>query len=304
MPNEIKPSDANAITRRYLDSILIEERLIDSDIPSLGVELFGKHFDTPVMMPAFSHLHIFAKEREDGMREYARAAKTLGAVNFVGMSGDEEFAAIAAVGAPTVRIVKPYADRDKVICQLKAAEESGALAVGMDIDHIFSSKGTYDNVFSEGMTAQKITDLAEYVRVTKLPFVVKGVLSVRDAVKCAEAGASAVLVSHHHGRLPFAVPPLMVLPAIRKALGKKFTIFADCGIDTGADAFKALALGANAVAVGRAIMPPLVKDGAQGVVDYVGKMNDELSMVMAFTGFRTVADIEPSCLWLDGKPMA
>lgn len=307
MANEtnFRPGDANAITRRYLDSILIEQRLVDAqDTPSLSVELFGERFATPIMMPAFSHLHVFAKEREDGMCEYARAAKALGALNFVGMSQNEEFARIAAVGVPTVRIVKPYADRDKVWSRLTQAAEVGALAVGMDIDHSFSSAGGPDDVFGEKMTGQSVQDLEEYVKGTELPFVVKGVLSVRDAVKCAEAGVQAILVSHHHGRMPFAVPPLMVLPEIRRAVGDSLRIFVDCGIERGADAYKALALGADAVAVGRAIMQPLVKDGAAGVEAYVRGMNDELSMIMAFTGCRSLSDLDSSALWIDGKPVS
>ena len=306
MANEtnFRPSDANMITRRYLDSILIEQHLVDAGTPSLSFELFGKTFATPIMMPAFSHLHVFAKEREDGMCEYARAAKALGSVNFVGMTKEEEFARIAAVGAPTVRIIKPYADKDMIFSRIRQAVECGALAVGMDIDHSFSNNGGPDNVFGEIMAPQSQAELREYVQASDLPFVVKGVLSVHDAVKCAEAGVKGILISHHHGRLPFAVPPLMVLPEIKKAVGDSVRIFVDCGIDTGADAFKALALGADAVAVGRAIMQPLVKDGAAGVEAYVRGMNDELSMIMAFTGCHSLADLDPSVLWLNGKPMA
>ncbi len=304
MANEaaFRPSDANALTRRYLDSILIEQRLVDAVTPSLSFELFGKTFDTPIMMPAFSHLHVFAKEREDGMCEYARAAKALNAVNFVGMTRMDEFERIAAVGVPTVRIIKPYADKEKIFSRITQAAACGALAVGMDIDHSFSNNGGPDNVFGEIMAPQSTQELAEYVKATDLPFVVKGVLSVHDAMKCAEAGVKAILVSHHHGRMPFAIPPLMVLPEIKKAVGDSMRIFVDCGINTGADAFKALALGADAVAVGRAMMQPLVKDGAAGVEACVRSMNDELSMLMAFTGCRTLADLEPSMLWIDGKP--
>ena len=92
--------------------------------------------------------------------------------------------------------------------------------------------------------------------------------------------------------MPYAIPPLMVLPDIVEAVGDSVKIFVDCGIDTGSDAFKALALGADAVCVGRAVMPALQKDGCRGVVDYVTKMNDELRMMMAFTGFRKLDEIE------------
>ena len=68
---------------------------------------------------------------------------------------------------------------------------------------------------------------------------VKGVLSEEEAVKCADLGAKAIIVSHHHGRLPYAVPPLMVLPSIKKALeGRDVKIFVDCGIASGADVWK------------------------------------------------------------------
>ena len=75
-----QPSDANAITRRYLDSILIEERLIGAQTASLETTIFGTAFRTPVMMPAFSHLYRYQKER-NAMLDYTLAAKELGALN-------------------------------------------------------------------------------------------------------------------------------------------------------------------------------------------------------------------------------
>ena len=91
-----------------------------------------------------------------------------------------------------------------------------------------------------------------------------------------------------------------------KAVGGKdgVEIFVDCSMDTGADAYKALALGAKAVAVGRAIMQPLLKGGAEGVIDYVGRMNNELRMIMGFTGCPTTSDLRPDVLWHEGKRMA
>lgn len=292
------PANANNITRDYLDSILIEERLIDSVLPSLELELFGEKFATPIMMPAFSHLKAFIKDRENAMLDYALAAKNLEAVNFVGMSENDDFGEILETYDKTVRIIKPYADRDKILSQLTYAKEHGALAVGMDIDHIFGSDGQYDNVMGELMAPQTTADLREYVQTTDLPFVVKGVLSVRDAAKCAEAGVQAILVSHHSGRLPFAVPPLMVLPEIAKEVGSTMKIFVDCGINSGADAYKALALGADAVAVGRALFPGLIQEGNVGVEKYVQKMNQELAYIMAFTGCASLKDMDPTVLRL------
>lgn len=284
-------------TREYLDSIMVEERLIDSVVPSLEMELFGEKFASPIMTPAFSHMRTFAPEQKDGMCEYSLAMKELNQVNWIGMGENDEFERVAATGARTIKIIKPYADRDKIFSQIEFAEAHGALAVGMDIDHIFGNDGNYDICMGEQMTAQSQADIAEYVKATKLPFIIKGVLSIRDAVKCAENGVQGIVVSHHHGRMPYALPPLMILPEIAEELQGKIKIFADCGIDTGSDAFKALALGADGVSVGRAMMPSLKKNGCQGVMDYVTKMNNELRLMMAFTGCKTIKDIDQSLLW-------
>lgn len=284
-------------TRDYLDSILVEERLIDSVIPSLEMELFGESFSSPIMTPAFSHMKKFAPEQQDGMCEYSKAMAEMKQVNWIGMGENDEFERVAQTGARTIKIIKPYADRGKILDQIAFAESHGALAVGIDIDHIFSDDGFYDCVMGEDMTSQSAEDIAELVKATSLPFIVKGVLSVSDAAKCADCGVQGILVSHHHGRMPYAVPPLMVLPEIVAEVAGSMKVFVDCSIDTGSDAFKALALGADAVCVGRAMMPSLKQDGCRGVVDYVTKMNNELRMMMAFTGCKTLKDISEDVLW-------
>lgn len=289
-------SDANEITARYLDSILIEERLIDSVVADTSTRLLGEVFAMPVLTPAFSHLGNYDGRKYTGLEEYSFAAKECNILNFVGMMENEQFKKIIATGAKTVRIVKPYADNAKVRDQFKFAEDYGAFGIGMDIDHIFGNGG-YDVVVGENMAAQTFDMLESYISSTKLPFVVKGVLSVADAVKCADAGAKAIIVSHHHGRLPYAVPPMMILPEIKKALvGRGVRIFVDCGIASGADVFKALALGADAAAVGRSMLPSLEKEGISGVTKFLQSVNDELRFIMSSTGFKKVSEIDDSVL--------
>ena len=303
---QVKASDPNAINRRYLDSILIEERLTGAEEASLETKIFGKVFQTPVMMPALSHLNAFIKDKGNAMTEYASAARELGMLNWVGMCENEEFGEILDVGVPTVRIIKPYADKNKIFDQIAYAEEHGAFAVGMDIDHIFGADGNYDIVDGEKMSKQTAEDIRAYVKATNLPFIVKGILSSADAKKCAECGARGLMVSHHHGRMPFAVPPLMVLPEIRKALDDRtdVEIFVDCGMDTGADVFKAIALGADAVGLGRSILPPLMKNGAEGIIEFVEKVNAELKMLMGYTGSSRIDDCRPDVLWHGGQRMS
>lgn len=286
--NRINPASSKEITRAYFDSLLLEERLMDSVVPNTEFELFGKKFQTPIMTAALSHIGTFNPDMPNGMVQYAQGAAMAGAVHWIGMGSDEEFEAVTATGAPTIRIIKPYAEEDKIYGQIRCAENNGALAVGMDIDHMYDLKGNPDICVGEEMAIKSSADLRRYVEFTKLPFVVKGVLSVRDAVKCAEIGVQGIVVSHHGGRLNYAVPPLYILPEIVKAVGDKMPIFVDCGICSGMDAYKALALGATAVSVGGHLIPYIRQGGAEAVADRITAMTEEMKGVMAYTG---VADV-------------
>ena len=288
------PRDSNQLTRAYLNSLLVETRYLDSCVPSLEMELFGRRFSSPIMRAAFSHL---GGTHPGGMAEMARGARLAGICNWAGMGDPAELEDILATGAPTIKIVKPYADRGLVFERLRHAERAGALAVGVDIDHSFDRRGMPDHVLGMDMKPVSLQELRAFVRATGLPFIVKGVLSVQDAVKCAEAGVQGIVVSHHHGIMPGAVPPLMALPRIRDAVGGTLQLFVDCSIDSGEDAFKCLALGARAVCVGRACLPAFRDGGAEGVRQYVDGMNDQLRAMMARTGSQSPDSIPRDVLW-------
>lgn len=290
-------ADANQITREYFDSILIEERLIGSIYPDVSTTLLGEEFSCPIMTPAFSHLKPYAEGRKNPLVEYSEAAAKLNILNFVGMEPDELVGEMIDTGAKTVRIIKPYADHDEIVRQMKYVEDKGGFGVGVDIDHIFGSHGTYDIVDGAEMGPISIEQLRDLVSATDLPFVAKGVLSVADAVNCAIAGVDAIFVSHHHGIMPNAVPPVMVLPDIVNALaGTGIEIYVDCHIDTAADVFIALALGADAVSIGRSMIPGLTKDGADGVVEFVEDLKNRLAKQMGMTGADCIDNIDPSVL--------
>ena len=291
-------SDANVITQQYMDSILIEQKIIDSVLADTSIDFLGETFSSPIMTPAFSHLKNFGGRELTGLEEYSIAAKNANILNFCGMMENDMFKKIADTGAKTVRIVKPYSDNGKVRDQMQFAESVGAFGIGMDIDHIFGETGL-DIVIGEEMAVQTMDMLRSYVESTKLPFFVKGVLGVSDAVVCAEIGVKAIIVSHHHGRMPYAVPPMMILPEIRDALeGTGVKIIVDCGIESGADVYKALALGADAAAVGRSMLPSLEQEGAPGVESFINKVNNELRYIMSNTGFAKVSEVDDSALWI------
>ena len=277
-------SNSDKITRDYFDSLLIETRYIDAVLPTTEMMLFGETFRTPIMTAALSHLHNSA---QNGMRIYAQAAALSGAVHWVGMGSDEELEEIVATGARTIKIIKPHADNREVLRKIEHAVKTGCIAVGMDIDHAFNSEGGYDNVFGLPMKAKSTEELAEFVQTAGVPFIAKGVLSPHDAEKCQKAGCAGIVVSHHHGMIQYAVPPLMVLQDIISVTGDNIPVFVDCGIESGMDAYKCLALGAKAVSVGRHLMP-LLKNGADAVAQRINDMTAELAGVMARTGVSTL----------------
>lgn len=289
-----KPGDSNQITREYFDSLLLEMRHLDGALPVTELELFGERFRTPVMTAALSHL---GNVRENGMVQMAEGARLAGAVSWAGMGDEKELEDITAAGARTIKIIKPYVDNDYILKRIAHAEKCGVMAVGMDIDHAFSGKGKYDVVLGMEMRPKSLDEMKEFVKATSLPFVVKGVLSVKDAEKCLEAGVKGIVVSHHHGIIDYAVPPLMILPEIVRVVQKQIPVFVDCGIESGSDVFKALALGADAVCVGRALMGPLQVNGAEGVQEKIASLTEELAGIMARTGVSDLSHMDPSVIW-------
>ena len=290
--------DANVHNRTYLDNLLVEMRVIDSVEPDLTTTLFGKKYSSPLTLAALSHLNKVLDDKiRKPMQEKATAAKNMNLLNWIGMETNEEYKEIVQESADTVRIIKPFADHEKILEEIKVAEETGAVAVGIDIDHVPGNNGKYDVV--DGIPLGPITqeDLGRYVSSTKLPFVAKGVLSVRDAVKARDAGCKAIVVSHHHGRLPFGVPPLEVLPAIKEALADSdMTIFVDGSLISGYDAYKALAMGADSVLIGRGILPELLDGGTKAVEEKLEKMTQQLSELMMYTGVRNMNTFDESVI--------
>ena len=285
-------ANSDKITRDYFDSLLIEPRYIDSDLPSTKFQLYGKTFDTPIMTAALSHLGNTA---ENGMVIYAQAAAKANAVHWVGMGEDKELEDICATGAATIKIIKPHADNKKVFRKIEHAKKAGCFAVGMDIDHAFNGSGGYDNVLGLPMKAKSTEELADFVKAAEIPFIVKGVLSTKDAEKCLKAGCKGIQLSHHHGIMSYAVPPLMMLKEILEVVRGEIPVFIDCGIESGMDVYKCLALGATAVSVGRHLMP-LLKKGPDATADRIKEMTGQLAATMARTGVKDLNSFDSSVI--------
>jgi lactate 2-monooxygenase len=134
---------------------------------------------------------------------------------------------------------------------------------------------------------------------TSLPIVAKGILHADDARLAVEHGLDAIVVSNHGGRqVDGAIASLDALPVVADAVGGRIPVLFDSGIRGGADAFKALALGATAVLLGRPYAYGLALEGEAGVRDVIRNLVADFDLTMALSGCRTVAEIGPQCLQL------
>lgn len=257
-------------------------RVIDSREASTGLSLFGRTFRTPIFGAALSGMHDIT---EEPLPKLAAGLGEAGSMMWLGISSPQEVRSVLQTGTPTVRIVKPFKDLDKMKQEIREAEAGGALAVGCDV--IFSYGGKREErCFAPAALSPKSTaELKELVRATSLPFILKGILSPEDARKAVDVGAGGVVVSNHSaGILDYSAHPLEVLPEIREVIGDRMPIFADSGFRRGTDALKALALGADAVLMGTALILALAAEGSGGVRDMVNILTGELQRGMTLTG--------------------
>ena len=280
--------DSVQIARMYMDSLLVESRIVGAVYPDTTFRFLGETFAMPVMTAALSHLDLVSM---------AEGAKMAGAPVSIGMGVNEEMGKVLATGAKVMKIIKPYADEKEIMSRLEYAEANGAAAVGMDVEHAVNVDDAENSiVVGRQMKQPTLAELEKYIRATKLPFFIKGALSAQDALRCRDLGAAGLVLSHHNGLMRYAVPPVMILPEIRKAVDHDLILIADGGIESGFDAFKALARGADAVTVGKALMGPLKEKGAEGVRDTLKKIDGQLQAMMIRTGTKDLKHMDPSVI--------
>ena len=141
-------------------------------------------------------------------------------------------------------------------------------------------------------------DIAWLQQKTQLPILLKGIINPADALKAKKMGLAGVVVSNHGGRTLDCLPAsIEMLPQIRQLVGQDFTLLLDSGIRRGTDIFKAIALGANAVLIGRPQLHGLAVAGALGVAHMLRLFVEEFEVTMALMGCATIADINQDCIY-------
>lgn len=274
---------------------ICENRAVDTSI-----SLFGRDFAVPFFAAPVGAVQLHYGDQYDDLaynRILIPACAENGFAAFTGDGIDHQVfrSACETIGScgSGIPTVKPW-DRDTLLEKLGLAKAADTMAIAMDID----AAGL---PFLQGRTppagCKSVEELREIIACAARPFILKGIMTVRGAEKAVEAGAAAIVVSNHGGRVLDQCPATAeVLPEIVDAVGRDITILVDGGIRTGLDVFKALALGARGVLIGRPFVTAVYGGGAEGVAVYARKLQAELADAMAMCGVHTVAEITRGCI--------
>ncbi len=202
--------------------------------------------------------------------------------------------AISESGGKAIPIFKPRSDNGEIIMRIRAAEKASAIAVGMDIDAVVFKTMAMKN---QSVGPKSFAELKELISSTRLPFFLKGIMNVKDAVAAVEAGARGIIVSNHGGRvLDEMMGSMDVLAEIVRETDNRVLVIIDGGFREGVDILKALALGARAVLIGRPIAISAVGMGAEGVSYYLNYLKKDLQKAMILTGCGNIPAITPDII--------
>lgn len=196
--------------------------------------------------------------------------------------------AIKAAEGRGIPTVKPW-DVNTLAEKFALVKEAGAFACAMDVD---AAGLPFLKNLTPPAGSKSTEELKRIIEDAGVPFILKGIMTVKGALKAKEAGAAAIVVSNHGGRVLDQCPPTAeVLPEIADAVGGDMKILVDGGIRSGVDVFKALALGADAVLIGRPYVTAVYGGAAEGVKALTDKLAAELEDTMAMCGAHSLEEI-------------
>ena len=275
---------------------LVEKRPIDTSL-----SLFGKNFQYPFFAGPVGAVNMHYGDSLNDVSyndilvsscaEFGIAAFTGdGMDSNVMVAATEAIKKAGGLGIPTVKPWNVEMIREK----MALVKDAGAFAAAMDID---AAGLPFLKNFNPPAGSKSVEELREIVEAAGVPFIVKGIMTVKGALKAKEAGAAAIVVSNHGGRVLDQCPATAeVLEEIAKAVDGSMKIFVDGGIRSGTDVFKALALGADAVIIARPFVTAVYGGGREGVEAYIQKIGSELADTMAMCGVSSISEITRDCV--------
>ena len=268
---------------------------------STEAELFGRTFRMPVFAAPIGAVGLHYSDAYDDGSYSSAAVRGCAAEGSAAFTGDgpkdpaffEPLAAIRTAGGIGIPTIKPWGLREVVQRALRA-EEAGVFALAMDID---AAGLTVLAAMGKPVFPMPEEEISRIVQSLHVPFILKGIMTPEGARKAVQAGARGIVVSNHGGRVLDETPATIeVLTEIVRAVRGKITILIDGGFRTGLDVFKALALGADGVLIGRPLAWSVYGGDAEGVALYLRKVRSELEEAMLMTGASRISEIQSSMI--------
>lgn len=259
--------------------------------PDLSIEIFGRKIDLPIMIAPMTGASTNLKNaisEEEMISIFLKASYIENSIPWFGdgISLDKFpiiLNTIEKYYSNFIMIFKPREDTKEIIKRIQIVEKLGTcIAVGIDIDAIQFKTMVLRNQKGKARTVEELKEIRNS---TKLPFILKGILSLEDAEKSMEIGANAIVISNHGGRILDTIPgTARILPKISKEFKDKILILADGGIRSGSDVFKMLSLGAHGVLIGRPFLIAAVGGGEFAVRHLFKQYKQELYQIMKLCG--------------------
>ena len=268
--------------------------------PEMQTTFFGKEILMPVMVSSVSGTKLSMNDsipEADFQRGMIEGAKLFGTIGLSGNTVDfpdhPGIEIIKENGGWGIPVFKPQS-QERLLKLFKRAEVANVLAIAVDLDGFGSTNWAYRG---KPVYRKSEKDLRELVAATSKPVIFKGIMDIEDAKYAVGAGAKAIDISNHGGRvLDYGQGVAEVLPLIVKELKGKVTIMADGAVRTGFDVLKLLALGADVVLIGREMARMSLAGGAQAVAKYLEFLKSDLRLAMLMTGCDTLEEITDKIL--------
>ena len=282
--------------QKWQDLRVNMDTLCENKPVNTTLELFGQTFKYPFFAAPVGavNMHYSDKYTDTTYNDIlVSACKENGIAAFTGDGVDPKVmagatAAIAKAGGCGVPTIKPW-NLDTIQEKLALVKKANAFAVAMDI---YAAGLPFLKNMTPPAGSKSSEELRRIAELAGIPFIVKGVMTIKSAMKAKDAGAAAIVVSNHGGRVLDQCPATAeVLPEIAAAVGSDLKILVDGGIRSGTDIFKALALGADGVLICRPFVTAVYGGEAEGVKLYIEKLGEELKDTMAMCGAFSLKEI-------------
>lgn len=260
------------------------------------VELFGRTFKYPFFAGPVGAMTLHYGEKYDDLAYNNLLVDACAKGGIAAFTGDGTnakvmegaTAAIKAAGGLGIPTVKPW-NLETIREKMELVKASGSFAVAMDID---GAGLPFLKNLTPPAGSKTVDELRDVAEMAGVPFIIKGIMTRRGALKAKDAGAAAIVVSNHGGRVLDQCPATAeVLEDIVEAVGGRMKILVDGGLRSGVDVFKALAMGADGVLLGRPFVTAVYGGAAEGVQCYIDKIGGELEDTMRMCGANTISDI-------------